>query len=90
MNKRFEILETSVNIKRIDKQGDEHDHQDCVAGIEIDTDGVLRIDLRNLRPMRLRTWNGRRVLDRECVIVELYLHDVLSAMADKLEAVVKE
>lgn len=82
MNERYETPETSVNVRRITKNGNEEDYQDTVAGLEIAPDGVLRIDLRNLRPMR--------VLDREGVIVEVYLKDILTAVALAVERAVTE
>ena len=69
-------------IHRIDKHGEIEDNQDCVAGIEVSGRGVLRLDLRNLRPIR--------VLDRDCLIIEIYLADILTALADKVEEAVKE
>ncbi len=78
MNERYDIPETSVNIRRIcAKNCEECDMQDVVAGIEVRENGVLQIDLRNMRPMR--------VLDRDGVIIELYLRDVLNAVAMQAE-----
>lgn len=82
MNKRWDIPETSVTIYRIDTNGDDHDYQDCVAGIEIREQGMLRLDLRSLRPVR--------VLDRHHLIIDVYLHDILTALADKVETAIQE
>ncbi len=82
MNKRYDIPETSVTIRLIAKNGSEGDAQDCVAGIDFSENGTLSIDLRSLRPVR--------VLDRDNLVIELYTHDVLTALADKLESSVEE
>lgn len=82
MNKRWDVPETSVSIHRITKRGESEDSQDCVAGIEVLDRGTIRLDLRNLRPIRL--------LDRDNLVIELYIHDILAALADKLEDAVKE
>lgn len=82
MNKRWDIPETSVTVRRLNKRSDEEDYQDCVAGIEFDGNGTLRLDLRNLRPIRVN--------DRENLIIELYLHDVLVALAEKMEGTIKD
>lgn len=82
MNERWDTPETSVQIHRITKNGDDMDEQDVVAGLEVQPDGVLRIDLRNLRPIRIN--------DRDNLIVELYLADVLRAVAVAVEREIKQ
>ena len=77
MNKRWGTPETSVQIRLMNNKGEEYDVQDCVAGISFESDGVISFDLRNLRPLR--------VLDRNCLIIEMDVHDVLTAIADYLE-----
>lgn len=82
MNKRWDIPETSVTVRRITKAGDDEDGQDCVAGIEIGVKGMISLDLRNLRPLRVN--------DRDSLVVEIYLADILEAVANKLEAVIND
>jgi len=78
MNERYNVPETSVSLRHITKDGEEGIWQDVVAGIEITEDGTLTIDLRNLRPVR--------VLDRDNLCVDVYLADVLRAIAVGVEA----
>lgn len=81
MNKRYDVPETSVSIFRIDRNGEEQDHQDCVTGIELNERGTLRLDLRNMRPLP--------VADRNDLLITLDVADVLTAIADALRANIK-
>ena len=78
MNERWDTPETSVTLRHVTKNGNEGDSQDCVAGIELGEHGMLHIDLRNLRPVR--------VLDRDNLTIEIYLKDVMVAVANRIEA----
>lgn len=83
MNKRWDVPETSVSIQRLSgRTGEPEDAQDCVAGIEVLERGMIRLDLRNLRPVR--------VLDRDNLLIDIYTHDILTALADKVKAAVTE
>lgn len=77
MNEQWDTAETSVSIRRVAKNGEDAEAQDVVAGIDVRDHGMLSIDLRNLRPIR--------VLDRDNLIVEIYLADVLRAVAVAVE-----
>lgn len=78
MNERWDTPETTSSIRRVTKNGDDADGQDVVTGVEVAEDGMLRIDLRNLRPIR--------VLDRDNLVIEIYLADVMRAIAVGIEA----
>ena len=82
MNERWDTPETVVQVQRVTKSGDTEDYQDVVAGLELSDKSTLRIDLRNMRPMR--------VLDREGVMIDIYLADVLRAIAVGVENKVKD
>lgn len=76
MNERYDVPETSVNIRRITKNGDDVDYQDVVAGLEVRNGGVLQIDLRNVRPIRANNLDN--------IVVELSIHDVLEVIGIRL------
>lgn len=81
MNERYDVPETTGSIRRITRDGDDRDYQDVMVGLEVRSTGILQIDLRNMRPLRVN--------DRDGVVLELYLADVLRAVAVGVEQKVK-
>ena len=81
MIRRWDVCETIASLRRVNRDGEETSYEDCVVGIESRERGVLQLDLRNLRPMRIN--------DRESLIIELDINEVLGAIAENLRAAVK-
>lgn len=74
--------ETVVSLRSVDKRGEETTYDDCVAGIQLRERGVLQIDLRSPRPMRIK--------DRENLIIEMDIRELMEAIGDYVARVAKD
>ena len=82
MNTRYDVPETVASLRKVDKEGEETYYEDCTVGIECQNKGVLQIDLRNLRPIRIN--------DRESLVIELDIAEVLGSIAVGVRNAIKE
>ena len=76
MMRVYDIPVVVAELRKVDSNGDDTSYPDATVGIELRDKGVLQFDFRSLRPIRIN--------DRECLIVEFDVTEVLAAIAEQI------
>ena len=76
MMRVYDIPVVIADLRKVNNNGDDTIYDDAQVGIELRDNGVLQFDFRNLRPIRIN--------DREGLIVEFDVTEVLAAIAEQI------